>query len=193
MQPYTVKFIEDPDFWATLNKFPQKGEDYPKVLHLAGVASFIVAPAAILQCYNDFKDPMKAMHFTVPATPSAITTVMYLVAPQVGNVQRVFAAFFYADGQAILGECSLFPLIHQPLGLRIVSGANGTINRTFAVSTTILKGDEAPIQQTLSSPNNPLVGVTFSEKMVEDTARLDIMLRAPGLATMGVNCGLMML
>lgn len=191
MAPYTIKYIEDPDFWAALNAFPLKGENYPHVLNLAGIASFAVAPAAILKCYNMWMDPDKAMHFEVPATPSVITKIMFLVAPQVGLHQRVFAAFFYAEGQAILAECEWFPLIHKPLGLRVVSGANTVLNRSFEVSSTILKGDEVPIHQVLVSPKNPLVTGTFTEKVVDDQARLTITLCAPGLATMGVNCGLL--
>lgn len=190
MQPYTLKRIEDPAFWQALNEFPKKGQDYPAVLTLASVASFIVAPMSILQCYNDFKDPSKAMCFTVPATPSPIVRVVYLIAPQVGMLRKVFAAFFYAEGQAILAECSVFPLLHKPLALRIPSGAAFAVNRSFEVSNVVLKGDEAPVHMVLNSPNNPELGVTFSEKLVDDTARLDIVLRAPGLATMGLNCGL---
>lgn len=193
MQPYTIKLIEDPAFWQALNEFPKKGQNYPAVLTLGSYASFALAPMSILQCYNDFKDPAKAMCFTVPATPQPITTVVYLIGPQVGMLRRVFAAFFYADGQAILGECSFFPLVHKPLALRISNGTNVAVNRTFEVSNTVLKGDEAPIHMVLNSPNSPELGVTFTEKVVEDTARLDIMLRAPGLATMGVNCGLAIL
>lgn len=187
MQQYIVSKFEDPVFWDALNEFPRKGQDYPTVLTLGGYASFAIAPASILQCYNDFADPKKALHFTVPATPQPITTVAFLAAPQVGMVRRFFAAFFYDEGQAILAECSFMPLLHQPLGLRIPNGSNVAVNTTFKVLESVLKGDDAPIQMSLVSPTNPGVGLTMVETVEGEKSVLKISLRAPGLAAMTVN------
>lgn len=189
MQQYTVTKFEDPVFWDALNDFPKKGQEYPSVLTLGGYASFAIAPASILQCYNDFSDPQKALNFTVPATPQPITTVAYLAAPQVDMVRRFFAAFFYAEGQAILAECSFLPLLHQPLGLRIANGSNVAVNRTFKVLDAVLKGDDAPIHMVLVSPSNPEVSLTMVEKVQGEKSVLDISLRAPRLAAMTVNQG----
>ncbi len=189
MHAYTIKRVEDPAFWQALAEFPIKGTDYPQVLTLSEYASFAVAPAGILQCYADFKDPAKALHFTVPATPEPITNVVFLASPQVGMVRRFFAAFFYGQGQAILAECTYLPLLHRPLGLRIANGANVAVNRTFKMQPVIIKGDDAPIHMVLRSPNNPQVGVSFIERLNGEESVLDIRVMAPGLAAMAVNAG----
>ena len=187
MQTYIVKQFEDPVFWNELNSHPKKGQDYPAVLTLGAYASFAFAPASVMQCYNDFDNPEKALNFTVPATPEPITSVVFLAAPQVGEVRRIFAAFFWGKGQAILCECSYFPLLHRPMGLRIANGTNVAVNRTFEVSMTILKGDDAPIHMVLVSPNNPQLGVTLTERLMGEQSVLHIDMQAPGLACMTLN------
>lgn len=189
---YIVHKYEDPTFWDALNDLPNKTHDYPRVLSLGGYASFAYAPASVLQCYNAFDDPEKALRFTVPPTPSPITTVAYLVAPQVGKVRRVFVAFFYAEGQAILAECSYIPLLHRPLGLRIANGKTVAVNTNFKVLESILKGDDAPIHMVITSQTNPQVGVTIAEKVEGDKSVLDISVRAPGLACMNLNAATML-
>ncbi len=189
MHAYTIKHIEDPAFWKALTEFPGKGKDYPQVLTLSGYGSFALAPASVMQCYAEFKDPTKALNFTVPATPEPITRIVYLVSPQVGTVRRVFVAFFWAVGQAILAECSYIPLLHRPLGLRIANGAEVAVNRTFTAPTLVIKGDDAPIHMVLRSPNNPQVGVSFIERLDGEESVLDIRMMAPGVVAMAVNSG----
>jgi hypothetical protein len=187
MQQYIVKRFEDPVFWNELNSHPKKGQDYPAVLTLGGYASFAFAPASVMQCYNAYDDADKALTFTVPATPQPITHVVFLAAPQVGQVRRIFVAFFWGEGQAILAECSFIPLLHRPMGLRIANGTNVAVNRTFEVSMTILKGDDAPIHMVLVSPNNPQLGVTLSERVNGEQSVLHVEMRAPNMAAMTVN------
>lgn len=187
MKQYTLKRIEDPAFWAALTEFPAKGKDYPQVLTLSEYASFALAPASVMQCYTDFKDPAKALHFTVPATPEPIDNVVYLVGPQVGTARRFYVAFFYGQGQAILAECSYIPLLHRALGLRIDNGGSVAVNRSFKLQPVIIKGDEAPIHMVLRSPNNPQVGMSLVERVDGESSVLDIRMMAPGLAAMSVN------
>ncbi len=187
MKPYTIKRIEDPAFWAALTEFPTKGKDYPQVLTLSEYASFALAPASVMQCYTDFKDPAKALHFKVPATPEPIDNVVYLAGPQVGTARRFYVAFFYGQGQAILAECSYIPLLHRPLGLLIDNGGSVAVNRSFKLQPVIIKGDEAPIHMVLRSPNNPQVGMSLVERVDGESSVLDIRMMAPGLAAMSVN------
>ena len=139
MHAYTIKHIEDPAFWKALTDFPGKGKDYPQVLTLSEYGSFALAPASVMQCYTDFKDPAKALHFKVPATPEPINRIVYLVSPQVGTVRRVFVAFPWTVGQAILAECSYIPLLHRPLGLLIANGAEVAVNRSFFTATAAIE------------------------------------------------------
>lgn len=199
MYAYTIKHIEDPAFWQALTEFPGKGKDYPQVLTLSEYGSFALAPASVMQCYAEFKDPTKALNFTVPPTPEPITRIVYLVSPQVGTVRRVFVAlcwgvdpmedFASGKAKAILAECSYIPLLHRPLGLRIANGAEVAVNRAFNPPTLVIKGDDAPIHMVLRSPNNPQVGVSFIERLDGEESVLDIRLMAPGLAAMTVNAG----
>ena len=189
MHAYTIKHIEDPAFWKALTDFPGKGKDYPQVLTLSEYGSFALAPASVMQCYTDFKDPAKALHFKVPATPEPINRIVYLVSPQVGTVRRVFVALPWTVDQAILAECSYIPLLHRPLGLLIANGAEVAVNRAFNPPTLVIKGDDAPIHMVLRSPNNPQVGVSFIERLDGEERVLDIRVMAPGLAAMAVNAG----
>lgn len=187
MNQYTIQRIEDPAFWAALTAFPVKGEDYPKRLSLQGYGSFALAPASVMQCYTDFKDPAKALHFTVPATPEPIENVGYLVGPQVGTTRRFYVAFFWGPDKAVLAECSYIPLLHRPLGLRIDNGGSVAVNKSFKVNPLVIKSDEAPIHLVLRSPNNPQVGVSLIERVDGESSVLDIRMMAPGLAAMSVN------
>lgn len=182
---YQVQYMPDPTFWKTLNELPQPKVDYPVVIELGTRIKFVYAPYNALQLYADYSKPDHALHYIVPPTPAAITSIGYLFAPQIGVSRRVYAAFFYGPGLAALAEVSPMTLLQSPKGLRTLGGATYT---NIPVSPVVLKGDDAPIQIGIDGLKDAQYGLTMSEQpTAQGTSELQIVFRMPGAISARLN------
>ena len=201
---FRVQYIPDKIFWAQLANGPVPKGLYPVVMTLGNRMSFSYAPFNTLEGYADWNDPERALHYLVPPTPSPIHTIGYLIAPQLesGKSRRVFVAFFYGDGKAVLAETHPLTLLHKPLGLRLASGVQCP-DYTFDVSHVVIKGDDAPIRIAMVA-QNPMFAISILEGPLPEVPAsatppgpvqadlqllgvLNITLRIPNMATLSLN------
>lgn len=201
---FRVQCIPDKTFWTRLADSPAPQGPFPEVMTLGNQMSFSYAPFNTLGGYTDWHDPQRALHYVVPPTPAPIHTIGYLIAPQLVSTKprRVFVAFFYGDGKAVLAETHPMSMLHKPLGLRLASGIVCPAN-TFSVSNVVIKGDDAPIRIAMVAQNPvcamsiyegpaPVVPVsatppTPGQAEVQLLSVLNITLRIPGLAALSLN------
>ena len=109
----------------------------------------------------------------------------YLFAPLTGVHRKVYVAFFYGVGQALLAQTHPMTLVHKPVGLRFTGGG---VLTDFTVSHIVIKGDAAPIHMVIDSPKNPHLGLTLSESPTANgQSMLNISLRIPGMASSSIN------
>ena len=201
---FRVQYIPDDTFWKRLANGPAPQGLYPEAMALGNRMSFSYAPFNTLDGYTDWHDPLRALHYVVPPTPAPIHTIGYLIAPQLASTKprRVFVAYFYGDGKAVLAETHPMTMLHKPLGLRLASGIVCPAN-TFSVSNVVIKGDDAPIRIAMVA-QNPVYAMSIYEgppPVVPTSAIppapgqaelqllnvLNITLRIPGLATLSLN------
>ena len=182
---YQVQYMPDPVFWAKLAKLPLPNSDYPEVLTL-GNTRFAYAPGDVLKGYADWTSPGHALHYLIPQDlPAPITSVGYLFAPMTGVHRKVYVAFFYGVGHALLAQTHPMTLVHKPLGLRFTGGG---VLTDFTVSNIVIKGDAAPIHMVIDSPKNTELGLTLSESpTAAGQSVLNVSLRIPGMASLMVN------
>lgn len=182
---YHVLHMPDPVFWQQLADHPMPHRHYPSVLALGQRTAFVYSPYNTLDGYADFQNPKRAMHLVVPPTPAPITSLGYLFGPPTGMARRMYVAFFYRSNEAVLAECSPIVMLHKPLGLRLESGA---VYTDFAVSSAVIKGDEAPINLLYASPSNQHLSLAIREEAdLTGNANLCIQLKVPMLASMTLN------
>ena len=147
------------------------------------------------------------MHYLVPPTPSPIHAIGYLISPQLSHMKlrRVFVAFFYGHGEAVLAETHPMAMLHKPLGLRLESGIRFP-EGTFNVSHVVIKGDDAPIRIDIvgenaafqmsihegPAPAAPVSAVspTPGEPQLQLLNMLNITLQMPTMPTFSVNTSL---
>lgn len=201
---FRVQCIPDKKFWTRLAENPAPQGPFPEVMSLGNVMRFSYAPFNTLDGYTDWNNPERALHYVVPSTPSPIHTIGYLIAPQVVSTKsrRVFVAFFYGDGLAVLAETHPMTMLHKPFGLRLASGIR-CHEDTFNVSHVVMKGDDAPIRIVMVG-QNPMFAMSIYEgpppvAPISATATalgqadiqllnvLNIALRIPRLATLSLN------
>jgi hypothetical protein len=182
---YQVQYMPDPVFWSKLAKLPLPNSDYPEMLTV-GNTRFAYAPGNVLKGYTDWTTPGHALHYLIPQDlPAPVTSVGYLFAPMTGVHRKVYVAFFYGVGHALLAQTHPMTLVHKPLGLRF---AGGGVLTDFTVSNMVVKGDAAPIHMVIDSPKNPELGVTLSESpTASGQSVLNVSLRIPGMASLMVN------
>ena len=182
---YQVQYLPDATFWQTLNELPKPKVDYPVVIELDSRMRFVYAPYNALQLYAEFSKPDCALHYIVPPTPAAITSIGYYFAPQVGVSRRVYAAFFYGPRLAALAEVSPITLLQSPKGLRTLGGATYS---NIPVRPVVTKGDDAPIHISIEGLKDIQYGFTMSEQPKDDgTSELQIFLRMPGAVSAQLN------
>ena len=183
---YQVQHIPDPIFWSKLATLPQSNSEYPEMLTLANRISCVYAPGNTLNGYTDWANPNHALHYLIPGNlPAPVTSVSYIFAPMTGVHRKVFVAFFYGVGQALLAQTHPMTLMHRPLGLR---QAGGGVFTDFTVSNVVIKGDDAPIYMVIDSPQNPELGITVSEcPTPAGQSVLNLALRIPGMASVSIN------
>jgi|GEM_PF-3452535 len=201
---FRVQCIPDTTFWTRLANSPAPSGPFPEVMTLGSQMSFSYAPFNTLDGYTDWNDPQRALHYVVPPTPAPIHAIGYLIAPQVSSTKprRVFVAFFYGVGQAVLAETHPMTMLHKPLGLRLASGIVCPAN-TFTVSNVVIKGDDAPIRIAMVA-QNPVFAMSMYEgpapvvpasttplaqgkTELQLLSVLNITLRIPNLATLSLN------
>lgn len=201
---FKVQCIPDKTFWTRLASSPAPQGPFPEVMNLGNLMRFSYAPFNTLDGYTDWNNAEKALHYVVPPTNSPITAIWYLIAPQLvpTKPRRVFVAFFYGVGQAVLAETHPMTMLHKPLGLRLASGIRCSED-SFTVSPIVLKGDDAPIRIAMVG-QNPMfamsiyegqppevpVGTTVTAPGQADTQLLNVLnitLSIPGLASLGLN------
>ena len=182
---YQVQYMPDPVFWAKLVKLPLPNSDYPEVLTL-GNTRFAYAPGNVLKGYTDWTSPSHALHYLIPQDlPAPVARVGYLFAPMTGVHRKVYVAFFYGVGLALLAQTHPMTLVHKPLGLRF---AGGGVLTDFTVSNIVIKGDAVPIHMVIDSLKNPELGVTLSEgPTASGQSVLNVSLRIPGMAIASIN------
>ena len=201
---FRVQCIPDSKFWERLANSPSPNGSFPEVMTLGKQISFSYAPFNALDGYADWGDPQRALHYVVPPTPAPIRSIGYLVAPPSASTKqrRVFVAFFYGPGQAVLAETHPMTLLHKPLGLRLASGIVFG-DDTFTVSNVVIKGDDAPIRIAMAGKNPALTlsitegpppttpGNTMSGGLTQAEAPLlnvlNINVGVPHLAALNVN------
>jgi len=183
---YQVQYIPDPVFWSKLAKLPLPQSDYPDMLTLGNITRFAYAPGNVLKGYTDWSTPSHALHYLIPKDlPAPVTSVGYLFAPLTGVHRKVYVAFFYGVGQALLAQTHPMTLVHKPVGLRFTGGG---VLTDFTVSHIVIKGDAAPIHMVIDSPKNPHLGLTLSESPTANgQSMLNISLRIPGMASSSIN------
>lgn len=201
---FRVQCIPDIQFWKRLADSPAPKGSFPEVMTLGNKMSFSYAPFNALEGYADWNDPQRALHYLVPPTPAPISAIGYLIAPPslTKKLRRVFVAFFYGTGQAVLAETHPMTLLHKPLGLRLASGIVFP-GDTFTVSNVVIKGDDAPIRIAMVA-QNPLYAMSIyggpppavaasaippapGQAELQLLNMLDITLRIPGLAGLSLN------
>lgn len=201
---FRVQCIPDSQFWTRLADSPAPKGSFPEVMTLGNKMSFSYAPFNALEGYADWNDPQRALHYLVPPTPAPINAIGYLITPpsSAKKLRRVFVAFFYGVGQAVLAETHPMTLLHKPLGLRLASGIVYPAN-TFSVSNVVIKGDDAPIRIDMVA-QNPVYAMSIYEGSPPAVAAsaippalgqaelqllnvLNITLRIPGLAALSLN------
>lgn len=201
---FRVQCLPDTKFWTRLADSPAPKGSFPEVMTLGNKMSFSYAPFNALEGYADWNDPQRALHYLVPPTPAPISAIGYLITPpsSTKKLRRVFVAFFYGVGQAVLAETHPMTLLHKPLGLRLASGIVCPAN-TFSVSNVVIKGDDAPIRIDMVA-QNPVYAMSISEGPPPAVAAsaippapgeaelqllnvLNITLRIPGLAALSLN------
>ena len=183
-----------------------KGQ-YPSVLPLGNRMTFSYAPFDTLYGFTDWGNPERALHYLVPPTPSPIHAIGYLISPQLSHMKlrRVFVAFFYGHGEAVLAETHPMAMLHKPLGLRLESGIRFP-EGTFNVSHVVIKGDDAPIRIDIvgenaafqmsihegPAPAAPASAVppTPGEPQLQLLNMLNITLQMPTMPTFSVNTSL---
>jgi hypothetical protein len=183
---YQVQYIPDPVFWSKLSKLPLPKGDYPEMLTLGNQMKFAYAPGNVLKGYTDWTTPGHALHYLIPQDlPAPVTSVGYLFAPLTGVHRKVYVAFFYGVGHALLAQTHPMTLVHKPLGLRFTGGG---VLTDFTVSNIVIKGDAAPIHMVIDSPKNPELGLTLSESpTASGQSVLSVSLRIPGMASASIN------
>jgi hypothetical protein len=183
---YQVQYIPDPIFWSKLAKLPLPKGEYPEMLTLGNQTKFAYAPGNALKGYTDWATPGHALHYLIlNDLPAPVTSVGYLFAPMTGVHRKVYVAFFYGVGQALLAQTHPMTLVHKPLGLRF---AGGGVLTDFTVSNIVIKGDAAPIHMVIDSPKNPELGVSLSEiPTASGQSVLNVSLRIPGMASASIN------
>lgn len=201
---FRVQCIPDIKFWTRLSDSPAPKGSFPEVMTLGNKMSFLYAPFNALDGYADWNNPERALHYLVPSTPAPIITIGYLISPPGSRTKtrRVFVAFFYGLGQAVLAETHPMTLLHKPLGLRLDSGIVFP-DDTFTVSNTVIKGDDAPIRIAMTA-KNPAVSISIHEgpapvalspaangaqgqQETQLLSILNISVRIPHLASLRVN------
>ena len=201
---FRVQCIPDIKFWTRLADSPAPNGNFPEVMTLGNKMSFSYAPFNVLDGYGDWNNPQRALHYLVPPTPAPIRTIGYLIAPPASPAKsrRVFVAFFYGTGQAVLAETHPMTLLHKPLGLRLASGIVFP-DDTFDVSSIVIKGDDAPIRISMTA-ENPALSLSIHEGPVPvaqinasrgaqgqpDTQLLSVLniaVRVPHLASLSLN------
>lgn len=182
---YQVQYLPDPVFWAKLAKLPLPNGDYPEVLTL-GNTRFAYAPGNVLKGYTDWTSPSHALHYLIPQDlPAPVARVGYLFAPMTGVHRKVYVAFFYGVGLALLAQTHPMTLVHKPLGLRF---AGGGVLTDFTVSNIVIKGDATPIHMVIDSLKNSELGLTLSESPTANgQSVLNVSLRIPGMAIASIN------
>lgn len=182
---YQVQYMPDPVFWAKLSKLPLPKGDYPEILALGNIR-FAYAPGNVLKGYTDCATPSHALRYLIPQDlPAPVTSVGYLFAPMTGVHRKVYVAFFYGVGHALLAQTHPMTLVHKPLGLRF---AGGGVLTDFTVSNIVIKGDAAPIHMVIDSPKNTELGLTLSEGLTAaGQSMLHVSLRIPGMASLSIN------
>lgn len=186
---YHVQHMPDATFWHKLTDLPLNYQHYPVVLNLGNIA-LAYSPYNAVEGYADFHDPKRALHLVVPPTPAPITSMGFLFGLPQGMVRKLFVAFFYGINQGVVAECGPMVMLHKPLGLRQMSQlVTGAVYTDFTVSEAVLKGDDVPINQLYASAGNPNLSLSMRETPEEGTGKslLDIQLRVPFLASMGLN------
>ena len=160
---FRVQCIPDAKFWTRLADSPAPKGPFPEVMTLGNRMSFSYAPFDALEGYSDWTNPQRALHYLVPPTPVPICAIGYLIAPPGSRTKsrRVFIAFFYGTGQAVLAETHPMTLLHKPLGLRLESGIVFP-DDTFKVSNIVIKGDDAPIRIAMTA-ENPALSMSIHE------------------------------
>lgn len=160
---FRVQCIPDTKFWTRLANCPAPSGRFPEVMTLGNHMSFSYAPFNALDGYADWNNPLRALHYLVPPTPAPIRSIGYLVAPPASAIKqrRVFVAFFYGAGQAVLAETHPMTMLHKPLGLRLASGIVFP-HDSFTVSNVVIKGDDAPIRIAMVA-ENPALAMSIHE------------------------------
>ena len=160
---FRVQCIPDNPFWDRLANCPAPNDSFPEVMRLGNKMSFSYAPFNALDGYADWDDPQRALHYLVPPTPAPISAIGYLVTPPASSTKhrRVFVALFYGPGLAVLAETHPMTMLHKPLGLRLASGIVFG-DDTFTVSSTVIKGDNAPISIAMAG-KNPALTLSITE------------------------------
>ena len=183
---YQVQHIPDTAFWSKLATLPLPNGEYPEMLTLGNHMRFAYAPGNALKGYTDWANPAHALHYLIlKDLPAPVTSVGYMFAPMAGVQRKVYVAFFYGVGQALLAQTHPMTLVHRPLGMRFMGGG---VLTDFNVSPVVIKGDGAPIHMVINSPNNPELGVTLSESPNDSgQSVLNISLRIPGMARVSIN------
>ena len=112
---FRVQCIPDKIFWTRLAESPAPKGPFPEVMTLGNQMSFSYAPFNTLDGYTDWNNPERALHYVVPPTPSPIHAIGYLITPLLSSMKsrRVFVAFFYGQGMAVLAEKAIRRLRHK--------------------------------------------------------------------------------
>lgn len=204
---FRVQCIPDKLFWAQLANSPVPQGQYPVALKLGNRMAFSYAPFNTLFGYTDWNNPERALHYLVPPTPFPIHAMGYLISPHLSHMKlrRVFVAFFYGHGEAVLAETHPMAMLHKPFGLRLESGIRFP-EGTFNVSNVVIKGDDAPIRIDIvgenaafqmsihegSPPAAPASAAppTPGEPQLQLLNMLNITLQMPTMATLSVNTSL---
>ena len=201
---FRVQCIPDKIFWTRLAEGPAPKGTFPEVMTLGNRMSFSYAPFNTLDGYTDWNSPDRALHYVVPPTPSPIHAIGYLIAPQPSSMKfrRVFVAFFYGQGMAVLAETHPMTMLHKPLGLRLTSGIRCP-EESFNVSHVVIKGDDAPIRIVMVAENPtfemsilegpapvvPASAITPAPEQAQSQLLgvLNITLRIPNISTLSLN------